>query len=46
MLGRRVRGWQRVVRFGATALSITTFLTLLGLAIGSRRQGLAARTTL
>ena len=30
--------WQRVVRFGATLLSITTLLTLLGLVIGTRRS--------
>ncbi len=33
-----LRGWQRVVRFGATALSIATILTLLGLAVGTRRS--------
>jgi 4-amino-4-deoxy-L-arabinose transferase-like glycosyltransferase len=33
-----LRGWQRVVRFGATALSITTLLVLLGLVIGTRRS--------
>lgn len=33
-----LRGWQHVTRFGATALSITTVLTLLGLAIGTRRS--------
>lgn len=33
-----LRGWQTVVRFGATALSIATILVLLGLAIGSRRS--------
>ncbi|MBO0712191.1 MAG: phospholipid carrier-dependent glycosyltransferase [Acetobacteraceae bacterium] len=30
--------WQRVVRFGATALFITTVLTLVGLIIGTRRS--------
>jgi hypothetical protein len=29
--------WQRVVRFGATALFVTTLLSLLGLGIGRRR---------
>jgi 4-amino-4-deoxy-L-arabinose transferase-like glycosyltransferase len=33
-----LRSWQLVIRFGATALSITTVLTLLGLAIGTRRS--------
>jgi Dolichyl-phosphate-mannose-protein mannosyltransferase len=33
-----LRGWQHITRFGATALSITTALTLLGLAIGTRRS--------
>jgi hypothetical protein len=33
-----LRGWQRVVRFGATALSIATILVLLGLVIGTRRS--------
>ena len=37
---RFLRAWQRVVRFGATALSIATILTLLGLAIGTRRTRL------
>ena len=37
---RFLRGWQRVVRFGATALSIATILTLLGLAFGTRRTRL------
>jgi hypothetical protein len=31
-------GWQRIARFGATALSIATILTLLGLAFGTRRS--------
>lgn len=30
--------WQRVIRFGATALFITSVLTLIGLAIGPRRS--------
>ena len=33
-----LRSWQLVIRFGATALSITTVLTLIGLAIGTRRS--------
>jgi hypothetical protein len=33
-----LRGWQRVARFGATALSIATILVLLGLAFGTRRS--------
>jgi hypothetical protein len=37
---RFLRGWQRIVRFGATALSIATILTLLGLAFGTRRTRL------
>ena len=37
---RFLRAWQRVVRFGATALSIATILTLLGLAFGTRRTRL------
>ncbi|MGH2952190.1 MAG: hypothetical protein ACRDKX_09115, partial [Solirubrobacterales bacterium] len=32
---------QRLTRFGATALSITTLLTLVGLAVGPRRNRLA-----
>lgn len=37
--GRRIlRGWQVVFRLGATLLSITTVLTLIGLAVGSRRS--------
>jgi hypothetical protein len=35
---RVLRGWQEVIRFGATALFVTTLLTLVGLAIGSRRS--------
>jgi hypothetical protein len=30
--------WQRVVRFGATALFITTVLSLIGVAVGDRRS--------
>jgi hypothetical protein len=37
---RFLRGWQQVVRFGATALFIATILTLLGLGIGTRRTRL------
>lgn len=37
---RFLRAWQRVVRFGATALSIATILTLLGLVFGTRRTRL------
>ena len=33
-----LRGWQRVIRFGATALSIATLLVLAGLAVGTRRS--------
>ena len=33
-----LRGWQRVGRFGATALTLATLLTLVGLAIGTRRS--------
>ncbi|HEY6395861.1 MAG TPA: glycosyltransferase family 39 protein [Solirubrobacteraceae bacterium] len=33
-----VRRWQVIVRFGATALFLTTLLVVLGLAIGSRRS--------
>jgi len=33
-----LRPWQLVIRFGATVLSLTTLLTLLGLAIGTRRS--------
>ncbi len=32
-----LHAWQRVIRFGAAALCITTVLTLLGLALGSRQ---------
>jgi hypothetical protein len=37
---RLLHGWQQFVRFGATALSIATILTLLGLAFGTRRTRL------
>jgi hypothetical protein len=33
-----LRGWQRVVRFGGTVLSIATLLVLLGLVIGTPRS--------
>jgi hypothetical protein len=33
-----LRGWQRVGRFGGTALALATLLTLVGLAIGNRRS--------
>jgi 4-amino-4-deoxy-L-arabinose transferase-like glycosyltransferase len=33
-----LRDWQKLARFGSIALSITTVLTLLGLAIGTRRS--------
>jgi 4-amino-4-deoxy-L-arabinose transferase-like glycosyltransferase len=33
-----LRGWQRVGRFGATALTLATLLTIAGLAIGTRRS--------
>jgi hypothetical protein len=33
-----LRDWQRVVRFGGTALSIATILVLLGLVFGTRRS--------
>ena len=36
-----LRGWQVAIRFGATLLSITTILTLLGLMIGDFRSRLA-----
>jgi hypothetical protein len=36
-----LRAWQRVLRFGPLALSITTLLTLAGLAIGTRRSRVA-----
>jgi hypothetical protein len=35
---RVLRAWQRVFRFGATALVITTLLTLIGLIVGTRRS--------
>lgn len=35
---RFLHDWQRVVRFGATALFITSILTLIGLAVGGRRS--------
>jgi hypothetical protein len=35
---RFLRDWQRVFRFGATALSVTTVLVLLGLIFGTRRS--------
>jgi hypothetical protein len=35
---RLLHDWQRVIRFGATALFITTILTLIGLAVGPRRS--------
>jgi Dolichyl-phosphate-mannose-protein mannosyltransferase len=35
---RIIRDWQVVIRFGATALFVTTLLTLLGLLIGTRRS--------
>jgi hypothetical protein len=37
VLRQPVHDWQRVLRFGATALFITTVLTLIGLVIGPRR---------
>lgn len=33
-----LRGWQQVIRFGPLLVSITTLLTLVGLAVGSRRS--------
>jgi Dolichyl-phosphate-mannose-protein mannosyltransferase len=33
-----LHGWQRVGRFGAVALCLTTLLTLIGLAVGTRRS--------
>jgi hypothetical protein len=33
-----LRAWQVVIRFGATALLVTTLLTLLGLGLGTRRS--------
>jgi len=35
---RLLHDWQRVFRFGATLLFITTLLTMIGLAIGPRRS--------
>ena len=35
---RFLRDWQRVIRFGATALSLATLLLLLGLFTGDRRS--------
>jgi hypothetical protein len=35
---RVLRDWQVVVRFGATALLVTTILTLIGLVIGTSRS--------
>jgi hypothetical protein len=35
---RFLRDWQRIVRFGGTALSIATLLVLLGLFTGTRRS--------
>ncbi len=37
---RIIRRWQVILRFGATALFVTTLLTLLGLLIGTRRSRL------
>ena len=33
-----LRSWQRIARFGATALFLATVLTLIGLVIGTRRS--------
>jgi hypothetical protein len=33
-----LRGWQQVIRFGPVLVSITTLLTLVGLAVGTRRS--------
>lgn len=33
-----LRGWQQVIRFGPLLVSITTLLTLVGLAVGTRRS--------
>jgi Dolichyl-phosphate-mannose-protein mannosyltransferase len=33
-----LRGWQQVIRFGPVLVSITTLLTLVGLAAGTRRS--------
>jgi hypothetical protein len=38
---RFLRHWQRIVRFGGTALSIATLLVLLGLFTGTRRSRVA-----
>ncbi len=38
---RALHDWQRVVRFGATALFLTTILTVIGLLIGTRRSRIA-----
>jgi len=38
---RFLHDWQGVIKFGAPALSITTVLTLIGLAIGPRRSRVA-----
>ena len=41
--GRRfLRAWQHVTRFGATLLSLTTLLALIGLVIGTRRSRVGA----
>ncbi len=37
---RFLHDWQRVFRFGATALFVTTILTLIGLFVGTRRSRL------
>jgi 4-amino-4-deoxy-L-arabinose transferase-like glycosyltransferase len=37
-----IRRWQVIVRFGATALFVTTLLTVLGLVIGTRRSRIGA----
>jgi hypothetical protein len=39
---RVLRAWQRVVRFGATALFVATLLTAVGLAVGPRRYRVGA----
>ena len=33
-----LRGWQQVIRFGPVLVSITTLLTLVGFAVGTRRS--------
>jgi 4-amino-4-deoxy-L-arabinose transferase-like glycosyltransferase len=33
-----LRGWQEVIRFGGTALAVTTVLVLIGLLVGPRRS--------